>query len=209
MEILCHRGWWTQPQEKNSFAALRRAFDAGLGIETDLRDCRGGIVVSHDPPRGGEPTLAELLELHSVAPHAALALNVKADGLALPVAKELADRGVTASSFVFDMSVPDQLQWLRTDVPVYTRHSDVELEPVLYDGAAGVWLDDFAGEQWWTASTIRRHLDEGRRVAVVSPELHGRDHGPAWRILLADDLHRSAGLSLCTDLPAEALEAFR
>ena len=208
MEILCHRGWWERPDEKNTAAALQRAFEAGLGVETDVRDCAGRIVVSHDPPTSGALDLDGLLGLHAIAPHTTLALNVKADGLAMPVAKALVDRGVTASSFVFDMAVPDQLQWLRTDVATFTRHSDIEPDPVLYLASDGVWLDDFGPLRWWTAGTIRRHLDAGKRVTVVSPELHGRDHRDAWAELFAADLYRHDRLALCTDLPADALEMF-
>ena len=208
MEILCHRGWWDRPEEKNSPAALERAFAAGLGVETDLRDFAGAIVVSHDPPTTRGLDVDGLLALHAAAPHTTLALNIKADGLAAPASKALADHGVSGSAFVFDMAVPDQLQWLRTDVATFTRHSDVEPDPVLYLASDGVWLDDFGPLRWWTAGTVRRHLDAGKRVAVVSPELHGRDHRDAWDEIFAAGLYRHDRLALCTDLPAEALEAF-
>jgi hypothetical protein len=209
VEILCHRGWWERPEEKNSPEALHRAFAAGLGVETDLRDFAGAVVVSHDPPTHKGLDLDGLLALHATAPHTTLALNVKADGLAVPAAKALADHGVSGAAFVFDMAVPDQLQWLRTDVATFTRHSDVEPEPVLYLASDGVWLDDFGPLRWWTAGHVQRHLDAGKRVAVVSPELHGRDHRDPWAELLAAGLHRHDRLALCTDLPAEALEVFR
>lgn len=208
VEILCHRGWWVDPSEKNTPQALRRAFEAGLGVETDLRDCAGAIVVSHDPPVAPQLDLDGLLELHAEAPHTTLALNVKADGLAAGVAALLAARGVTAA-FVFDMSVPDQLHWLRTDVDVFTRHSDVEPAPALYERSSGVWLDDFGTTPWWTAATVEHHLDAGKRVALVSPELHGRPHRDVWATLRRSGLHRRPGLALCTDLPNDALTAFR
>jgi hypothetical protein len=218
VEILCHRGWWSTPDERNSRQALSRAFAAGLGVETDLRDLAGRILVSHDPPQNaevpgspGKPVdLAELLALHTTHGHTtSLALNVKADGLAVPVAKALADAGLTAAAYAFDMSVPDQLAWLRTGVPVFTRHSDLEPEPVLYHQADGVWLDDFGPRRWWTAATIESHLRAAKRVAVVSPELHGRDHRDAWDALLGSGLAQADGLALCTDHPEAALEAFR
>lgn len=209
MHILCHRGWWTQPGEKNSPAALDRAFAAGLGVETDLRDLAGSVVISHDPPVAPELDLAGLLALHERAPQAPLALNVKADGLARPVADLLAATGVAEQAFVFDMAVPDQLHWLAAGVAVFTRHSDVEPDPVLYAPAAGVWLDDFGPTRWWDAGTIRRHLDAGKRVAVVSPELHGRPHVSTWEALHQAGIHHEHGVLLCTDLPDAALELFR
>ena len=63
MELLAHRGFWRTPAEKNAEAAFRRAFDAGYGIETDVRDRLGELVVSHDPATGGEMTLAAFLAL--------------------------------------------------------------------------------------------------------------------------------------------------
>ncbi|HEF1316515.1 TPA: hypothetical protein R8R34_001765, partial [Campylobacter jejuni] len=48
MKILSHRGYWKNKQEKNSIAAFDRSFLNLYGLETDLRDVGGGIVVSHD-----------------------------------------------------------------------------------------------------------------------------------------------------------------
>jgi hypothetical protein len=208
VQILCHRGWWIRPEEKNSAVALRRAFDAGLGVETDLRDLAGNVVVSHDPPCCNKLDLVELLDLHADAPTTTLGLNIKADGLAAAVADALAEHAVMSSSFAFDMAVPDQHHWHRTNVAVFTRHSDVEPAPVLYDRSAGVWLDDFVGDGWWTATTVASHLDAAKRVAVVSPELHGRDPRDAWGVLRSAGLHERPGVLLCTDMPDEATAFF-
>lgn len=111
--ILAHRGFWTEPAEKNSREALERAFREGFGIETDIRDRNGALVVSHDPPVGdGLMTFDELLELYRRhAPQAGgragtLALNIKADGLQGPLLDALARHSVD-DWFVFDMAVPD------------------------------------------------------------------------------------------------------
>ena len=59
MELLAHRGLWQEPAEKNSRIAFERAFQAGFGVETDLRDHGGTVVISHDPPgTTAEPELA-------------------------------------------------------------------------------------------------------------------------------------------------------
>lgn len=214
VQILCHRGWWRQPDQRNTAAALQHAFGVGLGIETDLRDRGADLVVSHDPPGTDPlPTVADLVALyldHVSGPHrpGPLALNIKADGLAEPVTKALVEHGLTDRAFVFDMSVPDQLAWLRSEIPVFTRHSDVEPDPVLYDRSAGVWLDCFGERRWWTARTVANHLRAGKQVAVVSPELHGYDPRPAWDELSAAGLAAAQGLLICTDRPAEALEVF-
>jgi len=204
MELLCHRGVWATRAEQNAPGACAAAWSNGWGIETDLRDQGGRCVVSHAAPSGAGWTIEELLAAHR--PGTPLALNVKADGLVPLVVPALAGTD-PADVFVFDMSVPDQLHWLRAGVATLTRHSDVEPDPVLYAESAGVWLDAF-GSDWWGTDLIERHVAARKRVAVVSPELHGRDHRPVWDRLLAGGVHLLAGVALCTDHPAEAAAWF-
>ena len=54
MQLLAHRGLWNRPEEKNSLQALTASFNLGIGVETDIRDCDGSLVISHDPPRSAE-----------------------------------------------------------------------------------------------------------------------------------------------------------
>ncbi len=113
MQILAHRGWWTDPAEKNSEVAFRRAFAAGFGIETDVRDQNGELKISHDMPVGDDlMTLSRLLELWAEYPGAGtIALNIKADGLQAGVVAAFAAQ--PAPVFCFDMAVPDALGYLR------------------------------------------------------------------------------------------------
>ena len=134
-----------------------------------------------------------------------LALNVKADGLQKWLPPLLAAYGV-ADCFVFDMAVPDALGWLKAGVPAFTRQSEVEPSPAFYDRAAGVWLDAFESE-WWSADTVGRHLAAGKRVCVVSPDLHGRDPRAAWDALAAAPFRGDPRVTVCTDRPEEAREA--
>jgi hypothetical protein len=207
MNVLSHRGYWLAPPEKNSAVAFERSFSLGFGTETDLRDLAGRLVISHDVAAPDAMPAGEFFGIHRQ--HDArlpLALNVKADGLQALLAKLLSTFEVR-DAFVFDMAVPDLLQWLKSGVPVFTRHSEIEPEPACYAAAQGVWLDAFAGE-WWTVDTVRRHLDAGKRVCVVSPELHGRDHRRAWDLLAASDVSRSGQVMICTDLPEDARRIF-
>ena len=48
MDILAHRGVWRISEERNSMSSIRAALDAGFGIETDVRDYKGNLVISHD-----------------------------------------------------------------------------------------------------------------------------------------------------------------
>lgn len=206
-EILAHRGAWQSPAERNALPAFDRAFQAGWGVELDVRDLDGTLVVSHDPPSAGALPLADVVALHrSTSQAGTLAVNVKSDGLQGPLLEALEELD-ERSWFAFDMSVPDALTSLRQALQVFTRHSDVEPEPALYDPSIGVWLDDFYGG-FVTEERIAAHLDAGKRVAVVSPELHGRDRHEAWSRWRTWSVWRRPGVMLCTDFPNEAQELF-
>lgn len=210
VRILAHRGVWSRPEERNSLAALERAIAMGFGIETDLRDDRGTIVISHDPPAAGALPFAELAErwVKGRAPGALLALNVKSDGLQTLARAELERAGVAhADIFFFDMSVPDARGYVRAGLPIYTRQSDLEAEPLLYSAARGVWLDTFERE-WLSAAALSEHARAGKEMCIVSPELHGRPHLDRWSDYRAF-LRSSAGLvALCTDHPSAARDYF-
>lgn len=214
MQILAHRGFWKAPEEKNGWTALEHAFANGFGIETDIRDQNGELVISHDPPAGRCITFRNLLALYQRhrAP-GAMALNVKADGLQRFVAAELAQGAIEIGDcFFFDMSIPDALGYARQNLPIYTRESEIEPTPHLLDMAQGIVLDCFHSD-WITPAKILHHLQAGRSVMLISPELHGRDPARAWagwRELTETRMERPAGtqLMLCTDRPLEAREVF-
>lgn len=181
-QILAHRGLWTEANEQNSFVALARALDEGFGIETDVRDHNQDLVVSHDLPTGQSWPLVSLLEYYESSRSTAwLALNIKADGLADSLQELMAHFSI-GKYFVFDMSVPDMRHYDRLSIPFLTRQSELEAEPALYDRACGVWLDAFDG-QWYSSATIQGHLEAGKHVAVVSPELHRRPVESTWDLL--------------------------
>jgi glycerophosphoryl diester phosphodiesterase len=205
MRLLAHRGHWTAPEERNTIESFESAFRHGWGAEIDVRDLDGELVVSHDVPRRGALPFDQALAAYAAHGGAGpLAVNVKSDGLQAKLAEALRE---VADWFAFDMSVPDALACLKHRLPTFTRHSDVEPDPVLYDRADGVWLDDFAGG-WLTEERIAGHVAAGKRVAVVSPELHGREHQPAWAAWRNWDVWSSDRVLLCTDHPAEAEAVF-
>ena len=159
MIVLSHRGYWKTAAEKNTEVAFRRSFDLGFGTETDVRDCGGELVISHDPPLGprggGEMSFEAFLDLLGDR-DLPLALNIKADGLAGAVRAAMSRRPLT-KWFVFDMSVPDTLHQLATGNPVYARQSEYEPEPLLIERAAGVWLEALAVPlaAEWTPDQVR------------------------------------------------------
>ncbi|MEN8721594.1 MAG: hypothetical protein ABF335_01770 [Alphaproteobacteria bacterium] len=202
--ILAHRGSWQSIEDKNSWAALCRAMSHGYGLETDVRDLDGKLVISHDPPEIAENTLylEALLDFYkSNECRGWLAINIKADGLSAPVANALASRNIDRY-FVFDMSVPDSLAYIKNDMRAYVRLSEYEGESILQSMASGVWVDNFSGD-FDQIGAANRLLQSNKQVAIVSPELHGRSHLSLWK-KIRKNLPASENLMLCTDFPDQA-----
>ncbi len=207
MKILSHRGYWKSVQEKNSENAFERSFRLGFGTETDLRDFCGELVISHDIPDRSSILFSRVLELaaqHALNASLTLALNIKADGLVELLQGNL-KRFPSLDCFVFDMAVPDMRPYLNAEVPVFARMSEVERVPAWLDKCSGVWLDSFESE-WYGKREIDALLIEGKRVCIVSPELHKRPHLSLWQRLKEND---HSQLMLCTDFPEEAAVYFR
>jgi hypothetical protein len=205
MKIISHRGYWLEASEKNTEVAFRRSFDLGFGTETDVRDCAGQLLISHDMPSGKEMTLEAFLDILAGRP-LPLAINIKADGLSKKLL-EILQRYRVADAFVFDMSVPDLLQQLKNGVPSFTRLSEYEREPSCYDQAAGVWLDAFKSV-WYDFDLIKSIVAKNKRVCLVSPELHGRPCEELWDMLRANKAIQHPQIILCTDLPEKAQAFF-
>lgn len=208
MIVLSHRGYWKEPPEKNTAQAFERSFSLGFGTETDIRDCNGRLVISHDIPDEDAMPVEVFFEIYrrqnSSLP---LALNIKADGLQDELLRLLAIYGVD-NYFVFDMAVPDGLLYCRRQFKAYTRQSEYEPVPPYYELAQGVWLDEFNGH-WLTDEVIERHLAQGKHLCIVSPDLHKRDHRREWEHYRCLESRIGKGkLMLCTDFPEQAKEFF-
>ena len=87
----------------------------------------------------------------------------------------------------------------------FTRQSEYEKVPLLYEDATGIWLDSFINDDWINADLIQKHFDAGKKVCIVSPELHGRSPFELWKKIKPVD---SPNLFLCTDLFQKAEEFF-
>jgi hypothetical protein len=207
MKILSHRGFWREAAEKNNLVAFAYSFSLGFGTETDVRDFGGELVISHDIPNGEEMRFQDFLELAESSQGSEklpLALNIKADGLAQKVYEELS-RFPNLDAFLFDMAVPDMRAYFSIGLPVFTRMSEVEQDPVWIEQSTGVWLDLFDWE-WYDSNVISRILSSGKKVCLVSPELHGRSHLPFWESI--SELRHHPQLMICTDFPLEAKNYF-
>lgn len=206
MRILAHRGLWPEAGGPNSLRALAGALDAGHGIELDVRDLGGSLIVSHDPPTSVLLTFDEVVAT-ATRFAGVLAVNVKADGLHDQLAAAL-DPLPEQQWFTFDHSVPDLRTALAHGIRCFTRQSDLEPVPTLVEHAAGVWIDGFERD-WVAERTVAEHLEAGRQVCLVSPELHGRQHRQIWAEWARWPVATADEVMICTDFPNDAAEVFR
>lgn len=200
MEILAHRGFWITEKEKNTETAFERAVNCSFGIETDIRDFQGKLVISHDLPDSYSQPLDSFLSMCRARNTTCnIALNIKADGLCDLLVETMAEYP-QLNCFFFDMSVPEQVSYMERGLPVYTRQSDYEREPVLYQESAGVWMDSWK-ENWIQEPHIERHLKNRKTIGMISPEIHGRDPAPLWGLIRK---YRREQILLCTNIPQKA-----
>lgn len=207
MEILAHRGLWKKPKDKNKLQSFSEALKMGFGIETDLRDLDGKVIISHDPPIKGEKeflSLNQFLELYiSFDSNLPLALNIKSDGLNQIIKKSL-EKYQIGNYFLFDMSVPDLIEYQKNKLKIYCRQSEFEFPDNLISITNGLWLDAFSDE-YYSNLDLNSVLDKWDEIAIVSPELHGLNKNYFWEIL-KDTIKNfnQKKIFLCTDFPEEA-----
>jgi glycerophosphoryl diester phosphodiesterase len=204
MEIISHRGYWKSKNEKNSTTAFKRSFKMGFGTETDIRDFKGELVISHDIANSSSMKLSSFFEFYidHNKPNLTLALNIKADGLYEKLYEQIKKFGIK-NYFVFDMSVPDTLSYLNKQVQFFSRQSEYEKTPVFYENCIGIWLDCFESS-WFNKEIVLGHLNNHKKVAIVSSELHKRSSKELWRFIKSNKLHNEENIILCTDIPEEA-----
>jgi hypothetical protein len=208
MIILSHRGYWKNENEKNIPISFERSFSLSFGTETDIRDYKGELVIAHDMADENSISVEKFFEIYNKYDKTLpLALNIKADGLQAKLKVLLKEYNIT-NYFVFDMSIPDGLQYLKQDMKSFTRESEYEIVPSFYDEAYGVWLDEFKGH-WIDNKTIKKHINNNKQICIVSPDLHKREYKKEWQHY--KDIEKELGidnLMICTDYPEEAKEFF-
>ena len=205
MIVISHRGLWKNTEEKNKKQAFINSFRLGYGTETDLRDIKGKIIISHDMPKGDELSFEELLQLMD-GRNLPLALNIKADGQIEAILELLAKYNHT-NYFTFDMSIPDLVVQCEAGANAFSGMSDVQPLPIMLQNVCGIWLDSFNSD-WYQSELVDSILTSGKKVCIVSSDLHKRDTEDQWNKIKSVKQIDSSNLILCTDQPIEATKFF-
>ncbi len=211
MKIIAHRGFWKISERQNTLEAFYAAINRGFGIETDVRDLNGKLVISHDIPDKKKQNIlfGDLIKKISKIKNineVPLAINIKSCGLGQLLSQELSSLECLKNVFVFDMSIPDMLNSFRREIPfkVYGRLSEYESDLRILKKVDGIWLDQFENN-WINDLTLREILKFNKELCIVSPEIHGRPHMEAWHGYRP---YAKYNLAICTDLVEEANNFF-
>lgn len=208
MKILAHRGYWNKNIPPNSLLALRMALEKGFGFETDVRDFNERLVISHNIASVKCQDAEEVFQmLADYDDRYCFAINIKADGLK-EVLEEYIQKYQVNNYFLFDMSVPQMVEFVKMGFRIFTRRSEYETVPIMLNEVSGVWVDGFESVDWITESLLKYYMEKGKEVCLVSPELHGKvDYRKFWEQIISWNIDFSKVL-LCTDHPDEASTFF-
>ena len=207
MIILAHRGYWKSKSEQNTATAFKRSFSHGFGVETDVRDYKGELVISHDIADSSSMSLDEFFSTYNkYGANLPLALNIKSDGLQAKL-KDLIKIYSIRNYFVFDMSIPDALTYLDFGMNTLIRRSEYEHELEILGNIHGIWLDQFQAN-WYDRNLIENIIKKWKLVCIVSPDLHGRDNKTCWSLLANSSASSASKMMICTDHPLQAEEYF-
>ncbi len=207
INILAHRGMWKNTDNQNTEDSFLRALENNFGIETDIRDYGGELVVSHDIPSENSMKFLEFLRIYKkFSAEKTIAVNIKSDGLH-DLIDNILNKEVIKNYFVFDMSIPDSLGYIKKNISTFLRISEYENYNVLFKSVDGIWLDSFNSD-WFNESDIKDFLNRGKKLCIISPEIHKRDHKNVWKLLKESNFHINNQVYICTDLPLEAKNFF-
>jgi len=196
MNIIAHRGFWKNRAEMNTSVAFSRAVKNNYGIETDVRDYCGDVVISHDVPNSNEiMTFDEFIynyvkDCRKYNFNTTLAINIKSDGLHFKI-NEILSKHQIKNYFLFDMSIPDSMMYLDLNKVVYYRMSEYENVVNTIEGVQGIWLDQFKSN-WFNKKSLETIMNNWKNICVVSPELHNRSYSECWSLLKSTSNYKDA-----------------
>ncbi|MBI4634962.1 MAG: hypothetical protein HY727_01305 [Candidatus Rokubacteria bacterium] len=153
------------------------------GVEVDLRDYNGKVVVQHDPGLGGE-TFERYIEHFR---HRFIILNVKCEGIEAEVLRIVERRGIE-DFFFLDLSFPALVKLVRQGerrIAVrFSEHEPIEGCLALAGKVDWIWVDCFS--DFPAVLPERERVLSEFKTCLVAPELQGRaplDPAPALAIV--------------------------
>lgn len=158
MEILKHK--------VNSYDEI----DSNFGIELDIRDQNGDLVVSHDVPTYPSIKLVDFLK--KIDKRKLVALNIKSTEIEKSLKKIISDADLK-NYFTFDWPIPSLIKAQNNNLICAFRLSEYEKE--LFPNCSWIWIDSFK-HIWYDEKILAELKDKGFNLALVSPELHGREN---------------------------------
>lgn len=222
MRIFAHKGLWGNAKEANTLDAIKRAFEAGFDIETDICIQNGNFVIKHDPPLKNEVLLElkDVLTLLRKYNKTHIALHFKHDdsGKSCP-SKKIVDFIVPFANqvFLFDIS-PNCCRELKEmnknikigvsvgDKKYHDRFCDLE-EALRSDSIDIIWADEY--RNLYSKDFLDTCHGHGKIIYCISPDLAEAVGHPkakdgyqeTWNNLI-----RWRADGICTDCPFELRE---
>jgi len=167
-------------------------FDTKYGIEIDIRDFGNNLVLSHDLPNENSLDLESFVQ--KIPKQTFLAINVKSSEIETRL-KEILDKNNIQNYFTFDYSVPSLIKSIKSNLICAFRLSEYEKE--IIPNCSWVWIDCFE-KIWYDVEFLKSLKDSGLKIALVSPELHGRKSEIKKLETFVNSISVDA---ICTDMP--------
>lgn len=198
MKIIKHR--------VNTIEELSKV-EASYGVEIDLRNNNGELILAHDPFSVESVRFADWLKFYH---HDMIVLNIKEEGLETKILGVIKDLNIQ-NFFFLDQSFSFLFKTLTSgESRTAIRFSDLESIDTVANTInmsttkpKWLWIDSFSGE-WSHLKELDKIKSLGLNVCLASPELHGRNLDLELR-----EIRKSASFrgieAVCTKYPEKWL----
>ncbi len=173
-------------------ANTRQEINPKYGLEIDIRDYGGKLVLSHDIPNDQSEHLESFLS--HIQENNFLAINIKSVEIESEL-KKILSKAKISNYFTFDWPIPSLKKAINYDLNCAFRLSEYEKD--IYPNCEWAWIDAF-NEIWYDADYLISLKNNGIKLALVSPELHGRKSDIDKIKNLINSVEVDA---ICTDIP--------
>jgi glycerophosphoryl diester phosphodiesterase len=204
VKIICHRGYWKKTSDQNSLPSCLLGLDKFDGIEIDLKNNRGEIVLSHDPLAPKQRPIA-LRDIFAKNTKGFYALNIKEDGLG-PGLKDLISRYGISNYMCFDLSSPEEVKYRSLGLTAFKRFGDHDPLPKAIK--SGIVVDVFNEQKYSSIINQLPSISKNYPLFFISPELHHHPVEKTWTKIKKLIQSKNYQAYLCTDLPQEAAVFF-